>query len=211
MDPTVYPQICLRKFSCRVCHMRDGAPGDVRTLHHLEALAALGHPDRARLMDALTVSGTSTTSALAAAVDLATGSVSHHLQVLSRAGLVERAEPGQDRRQRRWKLVTRGYNWTPAEFRDQPAGRATVTAAMAVQVDREHDRAQEFIATGVPPWDEAAFSGHYWLRLTPAELVEVGHEIDELLLRWRRREIPDDDDPNRQTVLAFARAFPSQP
>ena len=33
--------------------MRDGAPGDIRTLHHLKALAALGNPDRARLMDAL--------------------------------------------------------------------------------------------------------------------------------------------------------------
>jgi hypothetical protein len=82
---------------------------------------------------------------------------------------------------------------------------------MAVQFDRERDRAQEFIATAVPPWDEAAFSGHHWPRLTAAEFIEVGHEINELLLRWRRREIPDDDDPDRQTVLAFARAFPSQP
>jgi hypothetical protein len=82
---------------------------------------------------------------------------------------------------------------------------------MAVQVDRERDRAQEFVLSADAPWDEAAFSGHYWLRLTPAELVEVGHEIDELLLRWRRREIPDDNAADRQTVLAFARAFPSQP
>jgi DNA-binding transcriptional ArsR family regulator len=162
-------------------------------------------------MDALTVAGTSTTSALAAAVGLATGSVSHHLKVLSRAGLVERAEPAQDRRQSQWKLVTRGYAWTPAEFRDQPAGQATVRAAMAVQVDRERDRAQEFVLSADAPWDEAAFSGHYWLRLTPAELVELGREIDELLLRWRRREIPDDGAADRQTVLAFARAFPSQP
>ena len=191
--------------------MRDGAPGDVRTLQRLDALAALGHPDRARLMDALTVAGTSTTSGLATAVGLATGSVSHHLAVLSRAGLVERAEPAQDRRQRRWRLVTRGYSWTPAQFRDQPAGPATVQAAMAVQVDRERHRAQEFIGNAGPPWDEAAFSGHYWLRLTPAELVEVGRELDELLLRWRRREIPDDGAADRQTVLAFARAFPAQP
>jgi DNA-binding transcriptional ArsR family regulator len=211
MRATVCPQIYLRKSSCIVDAMRDGTPGDVRTLHHIEALAALGNPDRARLMDTLTVAGTSTTSALAAAVGLATGSVSHHLKVLSQAGLVERAEPAKDRRQSQWRLVTRGYAWTPADFRDQPAGQATVRAAMAVQVDRERDRAQEFVLNADAPWDEAAFSGHYWLRLTPAELVEVGHEIDELLLRWRRREIPDDDAADRQTVLAFARVFPSQP
>lgn len=191
--------------------MRDGEPGDIRTLDSLEALVALGHQDRARLMDALTVNGMSTTSALAAMTGLATGSVSHHLQVLTRAGLVERAEPGEDRRQRRWRLVTRGYHWTPGQFRDHPAGQATARAAMGVQVDRERDRAQEFIQSATAPWDDAAFAGHYWLRLTPAELVEFGSEVDELMLRWRRREIPDDGAPDRVEVLAVARAFPSQP
>jgi DNA-binding transcriptional ArsR family regulator len=191
--------------------MRDGEPGDVRALDSLEALTALGHPDRARLMDVLTVNGLSTTSALAGQTGLATGSVSHHLQVLTRAGLVERAEPGEDRRQRRWRLVTRGYHWSPAQFRDHPAGQATARAAMGVQVDRERDRAQAFVQTATAPWDDAAFSGHYWLRLTPAELAEFGSEIDELMLRWRRREIPRDGAADRVEVLAVARAFPSQP
>lgn len=191
--------------------MRDGRPGDVGTLSSLEALTALGHPDRARLMDALTVSGTSTTSALADMTGLATGSVSHHLQVLKRAGLVERAEPGTDRRQRRWRLVTRGYRWSPAQFREQPAGPATVRAAIGVQVDRERDRAQAFIQSAGPPWDDAAYWGHFWLRLTPAELAEFGNELDELMLRWRRREIPDDGATDRREVLAFAHAFPAQP
>jgi hypothetical protein len=68
-----------------------------------------------------------------------------------------------------------------------------------------------FVQSASARWDDAAFSGHYWLRLTPAELVEFGHEVDELMLRWRRREIPDDGAPDRLEVLAFARAFPSQP
>ena len=161
--------------------MRDGRPGDVRTLPSLEALVALGHPDRARLMDALTVNGMSTTSALAAVTGLATGSVSHHLQVLSRAGLVERAEPSEDRRQRRWRLVTRGYHWSPAQFRDHPAGEATVRAAMSVQVDRERDRAQMFVQSAGAPWDDAAFSGHYWLRLTPAEQPRLAARLCWLL------------------------------
>jgi len=71
-------------------------------------------------------------------------------------------------------------------------------------------RAQKFVQNAVAPWDDAAFAGHYWLRLTPAELVEFGNEIDALMLRWRRREIPGDGDPSRREVLAFARAFPSQ-
>jgi hypothetical protein len=82
---------------------------------------------------------------------------------------------------------------------------------MAVQVDRERERALEFIEIADPPWDDAAFSGHYWLRMTPAELAELGQEIDDLLLRWRRRDIPDDSASDRREVLAIARAFPARP
>jgi hypothetical protein len=82
---------------------------------------------------------------------------------------------------------------------------------MSVQIDRERASAQMFVQSADAPWEDAAFSGHYWLRLTPAELVELGQEIEALMLRWRRREIPDDGASERQAVLAFARAFPSQP
>ncbi|MDF2575782.1 MAG: ArsR family transcriptional regulator, partial [Agromyces sp.] len=85
----------------------DGAPGDVRTIDEVRALAALAHPDRARIMDALAVDGPSTTGALADVLGVATGSASHHLRVLAEAGLVERAaQDASDLRQRRWKLVS---------------------------------------------------------------------------------------------------------
>src|SRR5688572_1564340 len=118
--------------------MRDGQPGDVRSLDDVRALSALAHSDRARLMDALAVSGPSTTSSLATTPGLATGSVSHHLKVLSEAGLVAPApEAATDRRQRRWKLVTRGMRWSPGRFRDDAAGEAAATAAQAVLLARD--------------------------------------------------------------------------
>ena len=161
-------------------------------------------------MNALTVNGMSTTSALAAMTGLATGSVSHHIQVLSRAGVVERAEQGEDRRQRRWRLVTRGYHGSPAQFRDHPAGQATARAAMGVQVDRERDRARCSSRAPTRPGTTRR-SRSLLAAADPAELVKFGNEIDELILRWRRREIPDYGAPDRLEVLAFARAFPSQP
>lgn len=192
--------------------MRDGTPGDVRRVDDARALAALGNPDRVRLVDALAVHGPSTTSALAGALGLATGSVSHHLGVLTDVGLVERApEAATNRRERRWKLVARGLRWRPGELRDRPSAEAAGSAADGVMLHGQYEKARAFLASAEPPWDDVAYAGRTWLRLTPAELDQFGRELDDLLLRWRRREIPDDGAPDRRVVLAFARAFPSEP
>lgn len=191
--------------------MQDGGPGDVRTIDEVRALAALAHPDRARLMDALAVDGPSTTSALATALGVATGSVSHHLRVLTDAGLVERAaQDPSDRRERRWRLVSRGMRWSAGQFRDRPAAESAAAAADAVMLGRQFEHAREFMASAEPPWDDTAVSVHTWLRLSADELAELGRQLEELLLGWRRREIPD-DDADRRPVLAFVRAFPSRP
>src|SRR5262245_49947613 len=67
------PQADLRKSACERATLnavRDGAPGDVRRIDDVRALAALGHPDRVRLMDALAVHGPSTTTMLAQSLGL---------------------------------------------------------------------------------------------------------------------------------------------
>ncbi|MGR6320877.1 helix-turn-helix domain-containing protein [Micromonospora soli] len=191
--------------------MRDGEPGDVRQIDDVRALTALAHPDRARLMDALAVHGPSTTTALARAMDLATGSVSHHLKVLVEAGLVAPAPAAAtDRRERRWKLVTRGMRWTIGQFRDQPTAQAAATSAEGALLQRQYEHAREFLETAEQPWDDVAYAGHVWLRLTPDELAELGQQIDDLLLGWRRRQLPE-DGLERHPVLAFVHAFPTDP
>jgi hypothetical protein len=100
--------------------------------------------------------------------------------------------------------------WSPSEFRDAPAGEAAATAAQAVQLARDFERARHFLATAAEPWDEASSSSHVWVRATAEELAELVRQLDELLLSWRRREIPD-DGRERRTVRAVAMAFPSEP
>lgn len=191
--------------------MRDGSPGDVRHLDDVRALAALAHDGRSRLMDALAVHGPSTTSALAQMLGLATGSVSHHLKVLVEAGLVERdPDVPSDRRKSRWRLVTRGWRWNAAAVRDDPVAETAAGAADAVLLARDVERARAFLSSAEEPWSSAVFAGHFWLTMSPDELRVLGGEIEELLLRWRRREIPD-DGVERRSVLAFARAFPADP
>ncbi|MFC9559845.1 ArsR/SmtB family transcription factor [Agromyces sp. NPDC056965] len=186
-------------------------PGDVRTIDEVRALAALAHPVRSRLVDALAVDGDSTTGALAGALGIATGSVSHHLQVLVDAGLVVRApQDPSDLRERRWSLVTRGMRWSAEQFRGRTAAESAARSADAVILERQFERARSFLESAEPPWDDVAVSGHYWLRLNADELAQLGRQLDELFLSWRRREIPD-DDTDRRAVHGFARVFPSRP
>ncbi|GAB3707277.1 helix-turn-helix domain-containing protein [Mariniluteicoccus flavus] len=186
---------------------------DVRTLTEAKALSALANPFRARMMDALKVDGPSTASMLAARTGQAVGSASHHLKVLAAAGLVEESpELAKDRRERWWRLVTRGTRWSRAEMGDDSAAIAAAHEAEALALRRQIERVQAWMsnADSIPEWDEAAFATQNWLRVSPDELREVAEEIVGVLARWGEREIPD-DGVEREPVLVFARGFPSQP
>ena len=188
---------------------RDG----IRTITDAKALSAMANPFRSRMMDALKVDGPSTASGLAARTGQAVGSASHHLKVLSAAGLVEEApELARDRRERWWRLVDPGTRWSRADFASDTAAVTAAYAAEALTVQRQFERVQAWNANAatVPDWDDAAFATQNWLRVSPDELREVAEEIIDVLVRWGRRELPD-DGVEREPVLVFARGFPAQP
>jgi DNA-binding transcriptional ArsR family regulator len=186
---------------------------EVRTLRDARPLAALAHPFRARMMDALKVDGPSTASMLAARTGQAVGNASHHLRVLADAGLVEEApELARDRRERWWRLVSSGTRWSTLELAADPAAAAAAREAEALGVRRQVERLTAWLADAGtdPAWDDAAFATQNWLRLTPGELKEVADEVVDVLRRWGDREVPD-DGAEREPVLVFARGFPCQP
>jgi DNA-binding transcriptional ArsR family regulator len=187
--------------------------GGVRRITEAKALSAMANPFRARMMDALKVDGPSTASGLAQRTGQAVGSASHHLKVLAEAGLVEEApELARDRRERWWRLVDPGTRWSRADFADDTAAVTAAYAAEALALQRQFERTQEWNANAasVPEWDDAAFATQQWLRLTPEELHDVSAEVVDVLMRWSRRDVPDDGQ-EREPVFVFARGFPAQP
>ncbi|WP_404382537.1 helix-turn-helix domain-containing protein [Knoellia locipacati] len=188
-------------------------PDGVRTITDAKALSAMANPFRSRMMDALKVDGPSTASGLAARTGQAVGSASHHLKVLSEAGLVEEApELAKDRRERWWRLVDPGTRWSRGDFASDTAAVTAAYAAEALALQRQFERVQEWNANAatVPEWDDAAFATQNWMRLTPDEMREMAVEIVEVLVRWSRREVPDDGE-ERESVFVFSRGFPAQP
>ncbi|TDB70106.1 helix-turn-helix transcriptional regulator [Micromonospora sp. KC721] len=186
---------------------------EVRQITDSRVLAAMAHPLRRRLMDALKVHGPSTASSLATITGQAIGNVSHHLHVLGDCGLIEEApELARDRRERWWRLVTRGLRWSSADFRDDPATAAVADAAESLNLDHHVQQVRGWFAAGDEDkthWRDCTFAMDQWLHLTPEELREVGEEINELLERWRRQQTPD--AAGRRPVFVFAYGVPGKP
>lgn len=186
---------------------------DVQTLTDARALSAMANPVRYRILEVLAVAGPATASSIADRMSVAVGSASHHLKVLSLAGLVEEApELATDRRERWWRLVTIGQRWSRSDF-SHDAG--AVTAAMAAEsllLQRQFERSRDWLAASQADndWDRQGFSTQTWLRLSTAELDEFSAELIELTRRWQRRT-PPEDGAERRDIFVFARGFPADP
>ncbi|GAB3940524.1 helix-turn-helix domain-containing protein [Micromonospora vulcania] len=165
-------------------------------------------------MDVLKVYGPSTVGLLAERTDQAPANVSHHLKVLAGAELVTEApELARDRRERWWRLVTRGVRWSSSDFDADPAARAVADAATSLNLDRHAALARAWHAADEPTqaaWQDGPFSTDKWLHLTPDELAELSREVVDLLARWADRPVPE-DGRDRQPVFVFAHGVPARP
>lgn len=192
-------------------------PRPVRTVTDPAVLAALAHPTRRRLMDALKTHQASTVGMLADRLGIAVGSVSHHLKVLHDADLVTEApELARDRRERWWRLVDAAIRWSSTGFDDSPATEAIVAAATSMGLERQVELTRRWLAGGDRESAHAlaSFSTDAWLTLTADELDELSQELQEVVSRWRERTTPSGTQPlddDRTQVFVFARGFPAQP
>ena len=179
-----------------------------------KVLAAMAHPLRRRLLDVLTVDGPATGSVLAERTGQAAGNISHHMKVLAAAGLVEEApELANDRRERWWRRRPGQVRWSPQDYADDPAAAAVAEAADSLNLEHQISLVRAAMAGREgrsEAWQDAAFSTDSWLRLSPAELAEFAEEVIGLMVRWSRREIPDDGQ-ERESVFVFARGVPATP
>lgn len=187
---------------------------EIRDLTDAKALSALANRHRSRILDVLSVDGPSTASAIATRIDLAIGSVSHHLKVLSEVELVEEApELAKDRRERWWRLVSKSTRWARSDFAGDTAALNAALAAESLSLQKQLERARDWMARSnlEDPWDLAAFATQTWMKLSPAELSELSAELIGVLRSWRKRTDNAADEAERHPVLVFIRGFPSEP
>jgi DNA-binding transcriptional ArsR family regulator len=169
-----------------------------------EALRALAHPVRQRILMQLAVAGHARAADLAAAIGHPANSVSFHLRVLARAGMIREApEHARDRRDRVWTNVAKSYSVEP------DAGDATDTilrpalrwvADVFARRDGDSsdsggstDAARQFMLTTV--------------LLTRDQADAMARELADLTTRWAEKSFADartDPTASRETYQVLS-------
>lgn len=180
----------------------------------IDVLRAVHHPTRRRIVDVLHLRGPSQVGMLAQALGEQVGSISHHLRMLERAGVVARVpELAVDGRTSWWRLEMASFRWSVDDFADAPADRAQARAAERLNIEHQVGKLAEWkrrADAADPAWREAAFSNDFLAMATPEELRALQESLLEVTRAWQA-SIDVDDGQQRQPVFGFAHGFPSAP
>ncbi|HEV6953858.1 MAG TPA: helix-turn-helix domain-containing protein [Promicromonospora sp.] len=118
----------------------DGRPAELGP----EALRALAHPLRIRILDLLPSHGPLTASRLGEILGESSGSTSYHLRQLAKHGLVREVEGKGTARERWWERTPGGFSISSAG-KDSPAGRQTAEAVNVEFLRLRHERVMAFL------------------------------------------------------------------
>ncbi len=147
-----------------------------------EALKAIAHPVRQRILMQLVVMEHARAADLARAIDEPANSVSFHLRTLARAGMVvEAPEHARDKRDRVWRNVAKSYQVDPSTPGAADEAMRPATAWLQHLVARA--------STGRLPDDD----GRHRLLLvnnlplTAGEAKQFGEELVAFQERWTER------------------------
>ena len=183
----------------------------------IETLRAALHPTRRRIVEFLLLHGPSQVGTLARELDEQVGSISHHLRMLERVGVVARApELAQDGRTSWWRLEERSFTWSADDF-DDPAQRMEAKAAERANVEHQLRKLSEWKrqADQAPPaWRRAAFTTDFTVLATAEELAEIDELLRRELTAWRARilgRIEADGPGDREPVFVFTHGFRTRP
>ena len=179
------------------------------TLEDPEALRALAHPLRGKLLAALRLDGPATASMLAGQYGESSGSTSYHLRMLARYGFVE-DDPGREQgRERWWRSAHELTEWTPSALFGGEPGEAEAARQFMRRVIGDYARWQarwiDELEQWSAEWQEASELSDLAMRLTPAQLEALKEELLTTILRYRDAG-PDGDGAERVVVLL--QAFP---
>lgn len=182
-------------------------------MEEIQAITAVHHPMRRRILDYLGLYGTSQVTGLARALDQQVGSISHHLRMLERAGIVERADdPTGDKRTSWWRPSRRSFTWSVDDFADSPADAMLARSAERANINTQIARLSAWHRSGNndPAWSRAAFSTDSLAWASAEELAALSRALAETVDTWRR-SIDADDGTERRPVFVFAHGFPTSP
>jgi len=177
-----------------------------------DAMRALAHPLRLRILDELSINGPLTASGLAERLGESSGVTSYHLRQLEKHELVREVTGKGNARERWWERRPGGIA-TP-DARVFAPGSAERLATQLITNEWERGRQQnyhEFLAEGEGAfgreWIDAATSDTVNLRLTADELRAVARDVEVVVQGYIDR-FRGNPSPGARPVQLHLNAFP---
>jgi predicted transcriptional regulator len=180
-------------------------------LDNPDAIAALTHPVRLKLLNYLMSSGPATATQGARAVGDTPSNCSYHLRTLAKYGWVK-ADDSADGRERPWRALVTGFSLERPSDPDSPLGRNTA-ALLAMTVQQDQQEALEAVArfaTLERAWQDASSHNTYTLRMTATELADLSQQLDALI-RPYIAATRDERPAGSRLVHLGLNAFPKAP
>lgn len=151
-----------------------------------DALRAIAHPLRQRILMELSVRGHARAADLAQATGQPANSISFHLRVLAKAGMiVEAPEHARDKRDRVWANVASTYRVEPGttgendQLLEPTLAWVTDVFGMAGRTDPSgHETAKRSLILNT-------------LLLTKEQATELAEELEALSMRWSDRSLDE--------------------
>lgn len=171
------------------------------------AIRALAHPLRLELLELLATRGALTAAQCGRGLGVSQASCSFHLRQLAKYGYAQEAEPGPDRRERRWQLVPQRVE-TDAQTSPVLAGELSRLVA-----DREAARFREYLGrldAEPAAWREAVGGYAAMLTVTSEEAALLRRRLEELLAPFAERaaDAGYQPGPGERIVHYFMTATP---
>ncbi|TWD83654.1 helix-turn-helix protein [Kribbella amoyensis] len=178
-----------------------------------QAMRALAHPVRLAALSYLQKHGPATATQLSEHVGASPSVTSWHLRHLASFGLVSDGPPPdgvQDRRQRWWQAVARGFRF---EMPDTPEGAEAGRLLRAEMMNQALEAAQHWLAETEPglsaDWSRHAGSANTLLFVTGDELEQLEEAIENLIAPYVQRGeegAPADAGPVRTLRMVLPEA-----
>ncbi|MDQ0598023.1 DNA-binding transcriptional ArsR family regulator [Streptomyces canus] len=173
-----------------------------------KAMRALAHPVRLAALERLQRYGPATATQLSPHVGATPSVTSWHLRHLAGFGLVRDAEPGADRRERRWGAVARGYRFeVPQDEEGRAAAQVLAGEMFASRAELPMRWLTETAPRLEPEWMGAAMSNNTGIVVTAGELAALKDAMEELLAPYVTRE-PAQQPPDGRAVRMLLYALP---
>jgi len=169
-----------------------------------EAVRALGHPIRLRILGHLWRHGASTVTDIARAEGLSTASVSYHAHRLAKARFIERADELAAGKEKPWRTTQGPY--TASNEGSDPDSVQSMREAI---ISADHRRLRNLMADwpAIPAeWQMASFFATRGFFLTSEELTRVIQVLLETLRPFETRthhDKPEDAQPVRLMLYGF--------